>query len=351
MKIDRLIENTTEKDGVKKWKVVVGIVVALGLVFAGFYWYVFVYADVDLYLQENKEIINLYDFYDEKYGEDTRAVYFIGSSIVAESIYPTRINNILSQDGYSNVTVYSAFLSGDTPLMRSVQIQNIIDSKPSLIVYGLMPRDIGANDWCDEYFSLVLPRLDLRFDSLYLYTPEQLQSFSPIINPKDIKKYIENAKYAKSVANVGSVTPHATLDYSTDPLGIEYRKFISLKLNNENNTISNVNNPNSRYRIESEINGYWTQNKEALMYIISTLTENDIPVIILNMPINPLLSEKISEESYANYYALFDKTGVDYYDLDGILSSDFFFDEVHMTFDGALEFAPIMADIIIRELS
>ena len=134
-------------------------------------------------------------------------------------------------------------------------------------------------------------------------------------------------------------------------MGIEYRKFISLKLNNENNTISNVNNPNSRYRIESEINGYWTQNKEALMYIISTLTENDIPVIILNMPINPLLSEKISEESYANYYALFDKTGVDYYDLDGILSSDFFFDEVHMTFDGALEFAPIMADIIIRELS
>ena len=344
MKIDRLIEKTTENDEAKKWKVVVGIVVGLVLA-GGLFGVLFWFADVDGYLQQNKEIINLYDFYEEKHGENTTAIYFIGSSIVAESIYPPLINEILVRHDQCNVTVYSAFLSGDTPISRSTQIQKIIDSKPSFVIYGLMPRDIGADDWRDEYFSLVLSRLDIRDDSLYLYTPEQMDSFDFDLNLFENKKYLANALESKYVSK-----PHATLDYSRDPLGVEYRKYISTTKNDVSIT-KNVNNPESRYRIESEVNGEWTQNKEALVYIINTLQKEGITVIAVNMPINPLLSEKISIDSYDNYYSLLNETGVTWYDLDGSISSDYFFDEVHMTFDGALEFAPVMADLIIQEMS
>lgn len=344
MKIDRLIEKTTEKDEAKKWKVVVGIVVGLVLA-GGMFGLLFWFADVDEYLQQNKEIINLYDFYDEKYGDGTTAVYVIGSSVVAESIYPPSISDILTQNGYSNVTVYSAFLSGDTPIMRSVQVQNIIDSRPSFVIYGLMPRDIGANDWRDEYFSLVSSRLNIRNDSLYLYTYEQMDSFDFDLNLFENKKYLANALESKYVSK-----PHATLNYSRDPLGEEYRKYLSTT-KNDASIAKNVNNPESRYRIESEINGEWTQNKEALVYIINTLQKEGITVIAVNMPINPLLSEKISIYSYENYYSLLNETRVTWYDLDGSISQEYFFDEVHMTFDGALAFAPVMADLIIQELS
>lgn len=342
---DDILDKTKRKEPeAKKWEVIVGIVVGLVLA-CGFFGLIFWFADVDEYLQQNKEIINLYDFYDEKHGENTTAIYFIGSSIVAESIYPPLINEILAQNGYSNVTVYSAFLSGDTPITRSVQIQNIINSKPSFVIYGLMPRDIGANNWRDEYFSLVSSRLNVREDSLYLYTPEQLASFDFDLNFFENKKYLLSALESKYV-----LKPHSTLDYSNDPLGIDYRKYIS---DTKNDVIisKNVNDSESRYRIESEISEKWTQNKEAFSYIISTLQKEGISVVAVNMPINPLLSEKISSDSYKNYYSLLNETEVTWYDLDGSISSDYFFDEVHMTFDGALAFAPIMADFIIQEMS
>ena len=93
-----------------------------------------------------------------------------------------------------------------------------------------------------------------------------------------------------------------------------------------------------------------SENKEALMYIVKTLKENNVPVIIANMPINPLLSEQISNSSYSNYFDTINGTDVDHYDLDGNYSPEDFFDEVHMTYDGALKFAPRMADLIIEQV-
>ena len=100
MKIDRLIEKTTEKDGVKKWKVIVGIVVGLVIVFCLSYCYVYWYVDLDEYLSETKDIVSLYEFYDAKVGEDETAVFFIGNSIVGHPVYPPEINRILNEKGY-----------------------------------------------------------------------------------------------------------------------------------------------------------------------------------------------------------------------------------------------------------
>ena len=81
MKIDKLIEKTTEKDGVKKWKVVAGIVVSLILVLS-IYLGVYYIADVETYINETKDSPHLSDFYDAKKGSNENSVYFRGSSIV-----------------------------------------------------------------------------------------------------------------------------------------------------------------------------------------------------------------------------------------------------------------------------
>ena len=303
-------------------------------------------ADVDGYLKDNKEIINLYDFYDQKVGENETAVYIIGSSVVAESIIPPEINKILAQKGYANIKFYTCFLSNDNPISRSVQLKNIIDSKPSLVIYGLMPRDIRANAWFDERCCLVHERLHLMNDSDYLYSNFQAKSFNKHEGIWYNKKFIQSAlKYRFFPEN----EPHSSLNYTYDPLGEEYRKYISSKVD-QNATIADVNNPNSRWRTESEVSDEWTQNKEALIYIVKKFKGNDVPVIIVNMPINPLLSEQISDNSYSNYFALINGTDADHYDLDGFGSPDDFMDAVHMTYDGAIKFAPRMADLIIEQV-
>ena len=313
----------------------------------GFFLGLYYFADVDTYLKDNKEIIHLYDFYDKKVGENETAVYIIGSSVVAESIIPPEINRLLVQKGYDNIKLYTCYLSSDTPMSRSVQLKNIIDSKPSLIIYGLMPRDISSNDWKDEYFVIVHDRLHLCNNSEYLYSKEQLNTLSKNDDIWYNKKFLLSAlNYRPSSADNSH---YERLNYSYDPIGEDIRKSISTRAD-INATLANVNNPNSFWRTESEVSDEWTQNKEALMYIVKTLKENNVPVVIANMPINPLLSEQISNSSYSNYFDLINGINVDYYDLDGCYSPEDFFDEVHMTYDGAIKFAPRVADLIIEQV-
>ena len=64
MKIDRLIEKTTEKDEAKKWKVVVGIVVGLVLACGMFVGgYIVTEPIVDEYLLGYSEGFILFNFY------------------------------------------------------------------------------------------------------------------------------------------------------------------------------------------------------------------------------------------------------------------------------------------------
>ena len=320
--------------------IICSVIISLGLFFGLLY-----VVDVDGYLQNNSQIINLYNFYDQKVGENGTAVYLLGSCAVGCPIYPPEVNRLIKMY-YPNITVYNLYLANDIPLGRSVQLKNIIDSKPSLIIYGLMPRDIGAYYWDNDNFVLVHERLSLMDDSSYLYSKEQIMSISRKENIGYYKKFIQNAfRYKYSSGK----NPYFALNYSYDPLGEEYRKYLSSKID-INQTIENINNPNSKYRRESEVSAEWTQNKEALMYIVKKFKENDVPVIIVNMPINPLLSEQISNSSYSNYFSLINETNVTHYDLDGFGSPDDFFDEIHMTYDGALKFAPRMADLIIEQV-
>ena len=176
MKIDKLIEKTTEKDGVKKWKVVVGIIVGLVLSCSVLFGLILL-ADVDGYLYHEKEVLHLYEFYDDKVGKDDCAVFFLGSSMIGDSIYTKGINENLDAAGY-DITTYCLVMQGDTPLRRTVQIQNIIESSPSLVIIGVTYGDVINPSWPSERVILVHDKLNIRSDSLYLFSEDELNDFS-----------------------------------------------------------------------------------------------------------------------------------------------------------------------------
>lgn len=139
MKVDKLIEKTTESGESKKWKVIVGIAVGIGFSVLLFTGLMFV-SGIDDYLQDNKQIVKLYDFYDLNNNGNGTSVYVIGSSQTGNGIYAPKINQILN-DSNLDVHVYNLYASSDTPNQRLAELQYIIDNNPSLVVYCISYRD------------------------------------------------------------------------------------------------------------------------------------------------------------------------------------------------------------------
>lgn len=296
---------------------------------------------IEEYINENKEYRYLYDFYDKKVGVNQTAVYFIGSSIVGSSILPLEINQLLNTQGY-NVTAYNLAVNGDTPVKRSIQIQKIIDSKPSLVIFGITYRSIADEEELpDEQVVLVHDRLDVRDDAMYLYSANELKSLQTEDSPIYRKKFLLNA-----LSNLDYETKK-TFDYSTDPYGDIFRLHCD-KQKNQAAMIEELKNPRDPWR--PVVGNETTRYKQALLYNVQTLRDAGIHVAIINMPLNPFTSEKITNESRQNYYDLLNEAGVNWYEMEYGYGDEYFFDSHHMTFAGATEFAPRIANVIIQEV-
>ena len=299
-------------------------------------------ADVDGYLQDNKQIINLYDFYDQKVGENETAVFFLGSSMIGYSIYPPEINRIVKAN-YPNITVYDLAVDGDLPIERALEIQKIINAKPSLVIYGISYQSVADQLSTVQFFDrtkLVHSRLNVREDCLWLYNDDEMIYFTPISD-------FEKKKYLKSAFKYKLNGKYGLINYSFDPyVGTENKRKIPPIKSDVITWLNNVVNSEWFPVITPES----TRNKEALIYNVKTLHDAGIPVVILNMPLRPMLSEKITDESRANFYDLLNRTGVEWYDLERDYDDEWFIDPIHASFDGALKFAPRMADLIIEQV-
>ena len=342
-KIEDLLNRTVRKETEITRSIVVTVITIVLSITIGSLLGIFYLADVDKYLQDNKETINLYDFYDRKFVSNETAVFFIGSSIVGHSIYPLEINRIVKKD-YPNITAYNLFESGDIPIERSLEIQKIIDAKPSLVIYGISYRSVTDKINPARFFErtkLVHSRLSVREDSLWLYTAYEQLYFTPL---SDFGK----RKYLFSAIDYKFSGEDRSINYSLDPYWVHREEHDILTEDKNASIIKKINDPNSVWC--PVVTNESTRYKDALIYNVKTLQDAGVPVIILNMPLHPLLSEKITDESRANFYNLLNETGAEWYDLERDYGDDFFVDDHHASFDGALKFAPRMAELLIEQV-
>ena len=100
MKIDRLIEKTTEKDEAKKWKVVVGIVVGISICFLMYFGLLLISEPIiDDYLSNvsphPKATLYAYSIYDNTSANYSNSVFFMGSSIVGNAFKTDKISSYI----------------------------------------------------------------------------------------------------------------------------------------------------------------------------------------------------------------------------------------------------------------
>ena len=344
-----ILEKTKRKEPeAKKWKVVVGIVVGLGIGFLIFcaVWGIFINPMVDEYLQNKKDIVAVYDFLDLKVGSDNTVVYFIGSSIVGCGIDPYEINRILNEKGLDIVT-YNVAIDGTNARQRSLLTQNIIDSEPDLVIFGESYHIAVSNGLNHERVFVVGDKLKLRDDQLYLYTDDELEMINRPTSYFDNKRFVSNALgyYLSGSQNIDLTS---TYDLYSITFGSDWRHI-------------EENRPQYGYDgIVADANsGVWsplitketTHAKEAMKYNAQALMDAGIPVVILNMPLHPLVSEHVTEESRENFFEFLDSTGALWYDYEFACPDDEYWykDGHHIAPEtGAKMFAPQMAELIIE---
>ncbi|MDE2521575.1 MAG: hypothetical protein O0X93_00255 [Methanocorpusculum sp.] len=332
----------TKEDGTTRSTVVVcvltGVLIAGGLFVAGMYAAEPV---IDAYLHDTKQIYWLYDFYDQDIGSTQTAVYFIGSSVVGDAVHCREIDQYLQNAGY-NISTYNLLMDGDTPLRRLPQIQNIISSHPSLVVIGVTYRSVTDDQWVDETVVLVHDKLKINPDASQFYSSEELHD----LKQKPDLRY--KVRFLRSV-----LMPYRDT-WGND--GISYAKDPFIVISNDRRTanilIENIqkqaNDPSDKWRpvVPAEM----TRHKQALIYNVQTLQDAGIPVVLINMPLHPLFSEKITNESRQNFFDLLNETGAKWYDMEFAYDSEYFRDSHHASLEGGTFFSQDMAELIISEV-
>lgn len=332
-KIDDVLEKMTADSETKKWKVAVGIIVGLLIPFVIYFGVLFISEPViNEYLTEVSPhpaaTLYAYSIYDNQSANYSDSVFFMGSSIVGAGFKIPKIYPYLNNSSFNYVDIYNLQMPMDTPLMRSLEMQKIIDAKPSLVIFGITYRDVMDVTWHNDRTVLVYDHLNVRNDSLYLYNSNELHDINAAPNPDYKKTYLLSAWNNKLGLSLIQASPKLSLD----------------GLRNQANT--------SSYLVwHPEITNESTRYKEALLYNVNTLLGAGIDVVIVNMPISPILSNLISDSTRQNYFDLLNETGANWYNMETDYGYDFFNDLMHASEYGSDLFAPVVADLIIQELS
>ena len=333
--IDKIVEETKSKEGsAKKWTVVVGIIVGVLIgcvVFLGLFYVTEPLVDNML---SSEEIMLLFDFYDKMAESNETTVYFIGNSIVGTAVYAPLIDEKLLNQGY-NISSYNLLSDGETPLLRALQIEKIAESHPALVIYGMSYAYVNQGNWIEERTVLAQGRYNLTPELASLYSEDELADLT-----RNLFFYKKGLLLRSTILPSSART---TENYVKEPYGIELRmdfdqaKSIDKIQDTVNSSVPVVTENMTRY-------------KQALIYNIQTLQKAGIPVIIINMPIHPLLSEKITDETRQNYFDLLNLTGATWIDMETLYDDEHFRDTQHTTWNGSQDFSLNMVDLIIKQV-
>lgn len=346
-KIEKLLDKTKRNGETKKWKIYVFAVIGILVVVGGFFGlYTILFPTLELYDSSNP--INQHiKFYNYQENINSSSVYFIGSSVIGTAVYSPLIDSKLSENNLSVVT-WNLHQGADTPRIRCVEIDSMISSHPSLIIYGLTYTDItrpGHWEWIETAQNSPLTNKELEI----FYTTDEINTartnseniFSNKISLiKILPQYLRSIFAGSMYETISTQMKEGYSPGFLKSMGDSYTDKEKIKAT-----------ANSTYAVLDYNTITAQSNAQALWYNIQKLKDANIPVILISMPINPIVYAAISEDAKTQYHGILNSTGVKWLDLETILDEDSFYDEFHKTWDGCQKFSQCMADLIIQEMT
>jgi len=303
---------------------------------------------VDENLSKNYRESALIDFYNQPHTGD---IFVIGSSYVNEGVDANIIEESL-QKNQINRSVFVIGMNAETPLSRVPELNNLIRSNPEIVIIGISYRDLtDNNEIYDDRLALISQKITCDKDCISFFNDSQLKMItqSPFENAIYKRKFIFNSAF-KSLKNFFSEETKINENKILKREELFLTNFKDPWVHKVNKTESEIINSLANVTDAKRIYDDQNLQKQALLYTITKLHQNNISVILINMPINPHLSTVINNASRQNYTIFLNSTNVSWYDFEREYPSDFFTDTAHMNVAGRTAFSPRIADIIAKKL-
>lgn len=304
-------------------------------------------AVIDPYLHSTDRFVKVFDFYENN--NEKNKIYFVGNSYTEYGVNASAVEMGLN---YS-YKIYNLGTGGDTPKHRIVELDNLIKSKPKIVIMG---TDTGSFR-TDGAFTY--PQLELRFGfvtdkikldnysrglfnitelSLIQEDYPHLLAYKKQLLVSALRLAIANQLRSWKIENVGFLG-------AVEPQKFEFKDYNFAELVICNKT-------KEQFADEAPYPVYETDNnnKKAFRYMVKRMTESGIRVIIINMPLNPNCSVWASNETRRNYRNVVTNVGCPYHDLEALCSPMEFRDGGHSNSLGKRNITQKMVEILRGEV-
>ena len=307
-------------------KVFLVIILAIAVAFTSHF--LVVNSFVNDYFNKTHKDVFFFDFYEQPKINESNPIYILGSSQIESGINPPLIENILNDFNYP-CNVYDLGIEGDTPVRRVPEISDIISNNPKIVIIGLSYYELNYNNNPGNG--------DIRLAQLFsshqvkLNDEEKQFFFKEEINVYDnpFEQYLLKKNYFLTAVD--------NYIFHKDPNAWKNNlKTLFLRLTTNlspKDKIAAFNRGNTGQKYFDGWRNVGPENnrqKAALNYTIQKLKENNITVVLINMPLHSLLSNSIPNETRYNYLNFINSTGVLFYDLETTYPDDEFGDIVHL---------------------
>jgi hypothetical protein len=333
------------------------VTVSFAIIFAFICYFLFTTFFLNPWLETNQRELCVLNFYTHKNTSTVPEIFFIGTSQVKEGLDCYIVENDGKKSNLS-FDCYNLAVNADSPLRRLIELDSIIRTKPRVVVIGTGYTDIYQGEKID-YSRLMLlsnkivsQEIILDATSVKLFDTKQLE----LLNLNPLERDISSRIYIISYLNywtVNRLSPNSDADYAyrnnfknphatfTDParenLTVQEKIALMNKYSLTNDTVFAENYGD-------------TANKLALKHIIQELNKNNITVILVAMPLDPLGAQTISDATQKNYFSFLNSTGAPSYNFQNRYPSNYFHDLDHMNGEGRTSFSHDIAKVIIKEV-
>jgi hypothetical protein len=286
--------------------------------------------------------INLFDFLEKN--KENNKMYFIGDSR-GEKINTVGVEELLQANNLS-IEVYNLCFRNDFPRYRLIELSQILESNPRMIVYFVSLSSFiwGINDKSDNYLETrsALASDKIRMDpyARSLFSKRELD-----ILEMDLPHLIV---YKKGYLIPSIVLKLSDLGLINSSTGFSKpRTFIIHKTPINDKTATKDVLVNEYKRSQSgayEFDNKDTDQTKAFNYIMQRLKERNISVVIIGLPVINLSISKSSKDTFLN---LINKTGNPYYDLSSLCSDREFMDHMHLNSAGISKLDKKLGEILL----
>lgn len=321
-----------------------------------------------------------FDAYEHIEKNSENPIIAIGSSKMREIFDGIAIADSTSFDG----EFYNLAYAGDTPYIRMVEIDTLIVLKPDLVILEIGPNTFSKTSQPLNEISIQ------RFSQLMALNPNWKEpSWSDLIFEED-KEVLPMAKSEQQLY-LASLTPESLEKTFLYHYEIEEKPFdcepiwgdvqcVPMKENEEydydeylqyptqfRNSLKNIKEGKASFTIEEfygeRLNNYLAgtyhnpegvenRNQIAFEFMLESLTNANIPVLLVGLPYNPVLIDRLDDGQW-DYYNLTTST---YAEIDGITVHDLiwndnwveedFNDFTHASREGEVKFTSFISPLI-----